>query len=801
MDARPRLSPETWAVLGLAALALAVRLWGITFDLPSVYHVDEAWFGQKAIDYFKGDLNPRFWHVPSLYTYLVAAVWWVYFILGKLAGTFPDAAAFIRAYQIDPTVHLILGRLVTVVLSLGTIALTYRVGKKMYDWRVGAAAALFLTLSPEHNRISHYMNPDSPMLFFLVLALLFIWRVYRTGRTRDYLLAGASAGLAFAVKYGGLPLFVPLFLAHLFYSLANRRPKWRLLFHPPLIAAGLLAVVVFFVACPYAALDFPTFAKDFRWQSEHLVTAGHYGSSQAVSVPLFYLRYGFRENAGPLVQWLVLGGLLLALARLRRRELILVSFPVLLVVMVSLWKTYAVRYLLPTAPFFLLVAAMFFIALRDWAGTRLDRLRTGPGLRRGLGRGVPAVLLLLFAFPSAVKVYRLDWSLAHKDTRTVASEWIHNYLPAGSNVAYEAYCPYVSEKRFHPFSRQPSLGVIDFEWLKWKKIDFVIVSELEFGRFLEAPLEFPKQARFYRSLDENAVLIKAFAPRFGEDLLTMHNPVIKIYRLGRTPDPSFPGNFTRFAQTVTLLKTQEGRWSLRSQARAGGPFATDERVGAFHVRVTDPGGKDIAELTLEPGPPGPGGDEVHAGAARSIPIPAGAGIVIGYDYALTGATEGWELHGTLQKELLLVRSLSEADLQRTRLDFHFFYAAFPGTRGDDYFQWVTLAGGAGGWNCTSTAYGGELKWGDDQVVDPFVRITDAAGGELARFLLFAGPAGSFEAAKPGPLRASTALPALPDDFRLFVGYARYLDNAQPGLAGGPELLEVPRPAAGGPSGR
>ena len=801
MDARRRLTPETWAVLGLAVLALAVRLWGLTFDLPSVYHVDEAWFGQKAIDYFKGDLNPRFWHVPSLYTYLVAAVWWVYFILGKLVGTFPDAAAFIRAYQNDPTVHLILGRLVTAALSLGTIALTYRVGKKMYDWRVGAAAALFLTLSPEHNRISHYMNPDSPMLFFLILALLFIWRIYRSGRTRDYLLAGASAGLAFAVKYGGLPLFVPLFLAHVFYSLDNRRPKWRLLLHPPLIAAGLLAVVVFFVACPYAALDFPTFAKDFRWQSEHLVTAGHYGSSQEVSVPLFYLRYGFRENAGPLVQWLVLGGLLLALARPRRREVLLVSFPLLLVVMVSLWKTYAVRYLLPTAPFFLLVAAVFFVALRGWAGTWLDRLRTGPGWRRGLAREVPAVLLILFALPSALKVYRLDWSLAHADTRTVASEWIHDFLPAGSNVAYEAYCPYVSEKRFHPFSRQPSLGVIDFEWLKWKKIDFVIVSELEFGRFLDAPQEFPKQARFYNSLDEKAVLIKAFVPRFGEDLLTMHNPVIKIYRVGSAPDPSFPGNFGRFAQTVTLLKTQEGRWALRSQARAGGSRATDERVGALYVRVTDAGGRDITSLTLEPTPAEAGGDEVRAGAARAIPIPAGAGIVIGYDYALTGRPDGWEIRGTLRKELTLIRSLSESDLQRTRLNFHFFYAAFPGTRGDEYFQSVTLAGGDDGWNCASTAYGGELKWGDDQVVDPFVRITDAAGRELARLLVFEGSAGSFEAAKPGPLRASAALPGLPVDFRLFVGYARYLDNAQPGLAGGPELLEIPRPGAGGPAGR
>jgi hypothetical protein len=204
---------------------------------------------------------------------------------------------------------------------------------------------------------------------------------------------------------------------------------------------------------------------------------------------------------------------------------------------------------------------------------------------------------------------------------------------------------------------------------------------------------------------------------------------------------------------------------------------------------------------LEPTPAEAGGDEVLAGAARAIPIPAGAGIVIGYDYALTGRPEGWEIPGMLRKELTLVRSLSESDLQRTRLNFHFFYAAFPGTRGDEYFQSVTLAGGDDRLELRLHRLRRGAKWGDDQVVGPFVRITDAAGRETRRLLVFEGSAGSFEAAKPGPLRASAAVPGLPVDFRLFLGYARYLDNAQPGLAGGPELLEIPRPGAGGPAGR
>jgi len=236
---------ERRIILGLAALAIFTRLWGIGFGLPQVYHVDEAWFGAKAIGYFSGDLNPHFWHVPSLYTYLVAAVWGVFFLAGKVFGSFPNVAAFIAAYGKDATVFLILGRLLTVAFSLGTIALLYRLGRRMYGPAAGALAALFLILSPEHNRISHYMNPDAPMVFFLVLAFFYVWRIHESGRTRDYLLAGAASGLAFATKYGGPPMFLPLFLAHVYEIRSRGLAAWRILYHPPLIAAGLPCIAVY----------------------------------------------------------------------------------------------------------------------------------------------------------------------------------------------------------------------------------------------------------------------------------------------------------------------------------------------------------------------------------------------------------------------------------------------------------------------------------------------------------------------------------------------------------------------------
>lgn len=788
-DLRP--AAERRIVLGLAALAVIVRLWGLGFDLPQVYHVDEAWFGAKAIGYFSGDLNPHFWHVPSLYTYLVAAAWGVYFLLGRLFGSFPDAAAFIAAYGRDPTVFLILGRLITAAFSLGTIALLYRLGRRMYGPAAGAVAALFLILSPEHNRISHYMNPDAPMVFFLVLALLFIWRIYENGRVRDYLLAGAAAGLAFAAKYGGPPMFLPLFLAHFFHVRRRGLPARRILFHPPLIAAGLACAAVFIAACPYAVLDFAKFSADFRWQSQHLAQAGHYGSSTAEPAALFYLRYGFRENAGPLVQFLVAGAVLLASLRLRRREILLLSFPLVILAFVSVWKTYATRYLLPAAPFFLLAAAWFFLLAVDRARSLAARLRP---------KFVPlaaAALLAVFVLPSAAKVWRLDWSLARKDTRTEASEWLVANLPEGASIAYEAYCPPLPEGRFRAHSRQPSLGVIDIDWLAWRRIEYVIVSELEYGRFLPYPDEF-REARFYAALERTAVLVKEFVPRYREDLLTMHNPVIRVFRLGKGRDPRFPGNFSRYAQSVSLVRAPGERWILESRVSASGRQARDERVGRPYARVLDPAGKEVCRLQLSADiTAGPERCEAD-GASAPFACPAGAQVVIGYTYEFTSPPAFWQVPPGLAKETVLIRAVPEGDLRRPRVDAYFAYGLFPGKQGDRHAQSARITRAGASWRLEGSLLGGRVRWGQDRVLNPYVRLLDGTGAETAKILLFPGWADSREASRVGPFRAQSLMSALPAEARVSFGYEAYQNGAAPGLPGGPFAFDIPLPAPADP---
>jgi len=84
-------APVTWKtalLLGLLLLASFVRFWGLDWGLPYTYHIDEDKFAGTAMNFFSGDLNPHFFHVPTLHMYTLAGLWKIYYWVGRADGTF-----------------------------------------------------------------------------------------------------------------------------------------------------------------------------------------------------------------------------------------------------------------------------------------------------------------------------------------------------------------------------------------------------------------------------------------------------------------------------------------------------------------------------------------------------------------------------------------------------------------------------------------------------------------------------------------------------------------------------------------
>ncbi len=68
-----------WILIAIVTLGLGLRLWGIGFGLPYLYHPDEGVPVSIALRILHtGDFNPHFFHWSSLLFYANAFVYWVY---------------------------------------------------------------------------------------------------------------------------------------------------------------------------------------------------------------------------------------------------------------------------------------------------------------------------------------------------------------------------------------------------------------------------------------------------------------------------------------------------------------------------------------------------------------------------------------------------------------------------------------------------------------------------------------------------------------------------------------------------
>src|SRR5918997_619900 len=182
-------------VVGLFAAALILRLWGLKTGLPYVYNADEnSHFVPRAIGMFGHSLNPDYFINPPAYTYVLHALFTVRW------GT--DPASVGGAFAADPTGAFALARGASAFLGALAVALLAIAGARLFDdKRVGALAGALLAVAFLPVHYSHFALNDAPTLAPLAASLVGITGIFRTGRTREYVLAGVGLGLAIATKY------------------------------------------------------------------------------------------------------------------------------------------------------------------------------------------------------------------------------------------------------------------------------------------------------------------------------------------------------------------------------------------------------------------------------------------------------------------------------------------------------------------------------------------------------------------------------------------------------------------------
>jgi len=437
--------PDRWVIIGILLLAFGFRVWGSWHGLPFSYYDDERHFVNRAVSFGSGDLNPHWFHKPAFYMYLLFMEYGVLFLLGKLVGLYHTVDEFARFYFSDASVFYLIGRLTTVVFGVATVYLIYFLAGRMFNKRVGLLSALFLTFTFAHVSSSQYIKADIPAAFFVVLSFVFIYFILERGSLRYYLLAGAFAGVGAATKYSPILLLVPIFVTHLLRHHGNDPGPTSRRNHHWLLYAFVSFWIAFFLASPYNFLDLKglewTFQPIFELRTSTASSASPSSTSSATIVDAAVHFLGVvagREGMGVVFGALSGVGVGLALFRGRRGDIVILSYLVTFVIYVTLERRVNVqpRHLNVIYPFLGVFAAQAVDkGLQMVRGYRL--FGSDQGSRKYSGFSVIVVLALIL--PSAYYISGYDYLISHKDTRSIAKDWVEKNIPVGTRIIVDEH--------------------------------------------------------------------------------------------------------------------------------------------------------------------------------------------------------------------------------------------------------------------------------------------------------------------------------------------------------------------------
>ena len=117
------------------------------------------------------------------------------------------------------------------LLAVGSVLLTYQLGRRMFDADIGLLAGVALASTVQFAMLSHAATPDAPLIFFTIATFYGVWVGHENGGRGWFILPAIPCGLAVLTK-GPVGLVVPgaAFVAYFAWNREARRIlDWRLL--------------------------------------------------------------------------------------------------------------------------------------------------------------------------------------------------------------------------------------------------------------------------------------------------------------------------------------------------------------------------------------------------------------------------------------------------------------------------------------------------------------------------------------------------------------------------------------------
>ena len=443
----------------ILVLAAVLRLVGIRYGLPlSVLNPDESSIVSRAWRMGEGHLDPGWYDYPSLLMALLAPV-----------QAFFGAPALVAA------------RSLAVVVGLGGVGATWWLGRRAYGTRAAIVGAAGVAVATTHVAYSRMAVTD----VLLTLAITCLLALAVEGRIEW---AGLTVGLAASAKYPGAIAAVPLVVAGW--------GRWRALGR-----AAALACVGFALTSPFVLIHAGSAWDDIS-RVQRRARAGWLGFENDPVTPVAYVDRLWGA-IGPLLL-IAAAGLVAALVRRRRTDLVLLSFVGVYWLTLMPQQAHFDRYVLPLVPVLAVLAGSIRAAL--------------------------PIALVALALPLAWSVSDAR-DLSRTDTRLRANAWVAANVPRSDSIAADPSTLPLPGRHVirlelpgpgRRFDRERDVARLRGEGVKW-----VIISGAVTDRVLAAPDRYPREAVFYEHLGHG--LEPAFA--VSGDAAGLAGPWVRIYRL------------------------------------------------------------------------------------------------------------------------------------------------------------------------------------------------------------------------------------------------------------------------------
>ena len=494
----PRLKHAV--VLGLILLFGAVlRFRHLNWARGYYFQPDESVF---MVDYalrLPASLNP---YEAGPYAYGGLPVYLYYFSARALSRITSDPI------WMDKWHVTLVARTYAAAASTITIALIYTLWHRLGTARVGWISALALAVSPLSIQYAHYGVVDTLLTFWVVLTTLLSVEAWMRNHPAYWAVAGLALGLAVATKSSGLVWALVFVVAALGYW--ARTHHWRAGLH--VLALGCIgALIGVLLGSPYYVLDWPAFRQATIAQSAKIVTGQTLPTwtwqfLKAMPFAFEVKHLGLWAIGLPLAVLGVLGIVWLWRRGLWPRErvewLLVLVPPTAYFLMIGLWHSRFIRYLLPVLPYVCFCAAQ---PLRASLSSRVKVVRWGV-----------IVLTVGALLYSAVLGMAVSNIYAGQDPRVAASEWMLENLPSGAAILHDPEplitLPLGSTERFRieilDLYGNRLRNINDGEWYVQALHDkeyIVIVSRRNYGAVYDLATLFPQAVCYYRSVFDGSI--------------------------------------------------------------------------------------------------------------------------------------------------------------------------------------------------------------------------------------------------------------------------------------------------------